>query len=132
MLPEKFLIKREEDYHTHYIGKYGNGSIFIGFPFFGGSSQTRPLAVLHLLDKDGYILDSKIWEKDKINEAENELKRAICELPNVKYCDVEVRPFNVELNGLEFGFIPREDNACIEYQPFGLAFFPPWDGFYDT
>lgn len=132
MLPEKILIKREEDYHTHFIGKYGNGLTFIGFPFFGGLSQTRPLAVLHLLDAEGSLVTSEIWEKEKMNEAEAELNKAIQNLPNSKFCDVKTRMFKVELNGLTFGFRPREDGECIEYQPYGLAFFPPWNGLYDT
>jgi len=132
MLPEKILVKREEDYHTNYIGKYGDNLTFIGFPFFGGSSQTRPLAVLHLLDSECSLITSEIWEREKMYEAEAELKNAISNLPNVRYCDIETKTFSVELNGLTFGFIPREDGACIEYQPYGLAFFPPWDGNYDT
>jgi len=132
MLPETFLVKREEDYHTNYVGKYDEDLIFIGFPFFGGSSQTRPLAVLHLLDADGSLITSEIWETEKMYEAEGELRKAIKNLPDSKYCDVKTKLFSVELNGLTFGFIPREDGACIEYQPYGLGFFPPWDGTYET
>jgi hypothetical protein len=132
MLPETFLVKREEDYHTNYVGKYDNDLIFIGFPFFGGSSQTRPLAVLHLLDADGSLVTSEIWETEKMYEAEGELRKAIQNLPNSKYCDVKTKTFSVELNGLTFGFTPREDKACIEYQPYGLMFSPPWDGTYET
>ena len=132
MLPKKILVKREEDYHTHYVGKHGNDLTFIGFYFFGGSSQTRPLAVLHLLDRNGSLVSSEIWEREKIGDAELELKKAIEHLTNIKYCDVETTTFSVMLNGLTFGFIPREDGECIEYQPYGLAFFSPWDGYYDT
>ncbi len=132
MLPKKILVRREEGYHTNYIGKYADGQIFIGFPFFGGSSQTRPLAVLHLLDSEGKLATSEIWETENIHEAEAELKKAIEGLPNAQYGDIETTTFEVALNGLTFGFIPREDGACIEYLPYGLAFFPPWDGHYET
>lgn len=132
MLPEKILVKREEDYHTHYIGKYANGLQYIGFPFFGGYFQTRSLAILHLLDSDGEHVSSEIWEREEMQEAETELKNAIAQLPSFRFCDVETKSFSVELNGLTFGFIPRDDGQCIEYLPYGLAFFPPWDGFYDT
>ena len=132
MLPEKFLVRREEDYHTNYAGKYGDDKMFIGFPLFGGLSQTRPLAVLHLLDSEGALVSSEIWEKEKMYEAEAELKKAIQNLPNAKHCDIETQLFSVELNGLTFGFIPRENSTSIEYQPYGLVFFPPWDGTYDT
>jgi len=132
MLPNKINVNREEDYHTNFIGKYGDNLTFIGFPFFGGPSQTRPLAVLHLLDSEGALVSSEIWEKEKMYEAEAELKNAISNLPDARYCDVETQTFSVELNGLTFGFIPREDGACIVYQPYGLAFFPPWNGNYDT
>ena len=132
MLPSKILVKREEESHTHYIGKYDDNLIFIGFPFFGGLSQTRPLAVLHLLDSDGKLVSSKIWEREKMYEAEGDLKKAIQNLPNAKFCDIETHTFDVELNGLTFGFIPRRDGGCIEYKPYGLAFFPPWDGYCET
>lgn len=132
MLPNKFLVRREEDCHTHYVGKYGDNLTFIGFPFFGAPYQGRPLAVLHLLDSEGNLISSEIWETEKMFEAEAELEKAIKKLPNSKFCDVEAAMFSVELNGLTFGFIPREDNACIEYQPYGLVFFPPWNGLYET
>lgn len=132
MLPDKILVKREEDYHTHYVGKYSDNRIFIGFPFFGGLSQTRPLAVLHLLDSEGNLTHSEIWETEKMYEAEAELNRAIQDLPKAKFCNVKIKPFSIKLNGLTFGFIPREDGACIEYQPYGLSFFPPWNGLYET
>lgn len=132
MLPKKILVKREVNYHTHYIGKYGNNLAFIGFPFYGGSLQTRPLAVLHLLDSNRSLVSSEIWEREKIDDAELELKKAINRLENATYCDVETTRFSVVLNGLTFGFIAREDGECIKYQPYGLAFFPPWDGYYDT
>jgi hypothetical protein len=132
VLPSKILIKREEESHTHYIGKYGDNLKFIGFPFYGGLSQTRPLAVLHLLDSEGKLTDSKVWEREKMSEAEADLNASIDELSNAIFCDVETHTFSVELNDLTFGFIPRDDGACIEYKPYGLAFFPPWDGYCET
>lgn len=29
--PKKMWVRREEDYHTHYVGKYENGFQFLGY-----------------------------------------------------------------------------------------------------
>lgn len=132
MIPEKIKISRREDWHTHFVGHYDNGKIFLGFPFFGGLSQTRPLAVLHLLNEDGLHISSEIWETEKMYMAEQELKLAVQSLNGYKYENVMVRCFTVELNGLTFGLVADQELERVSYMPYDLAFFAPWDGTYDT
>jgi hypothetical protein len=94
--------------------------------------QERPISVLHLLDKDGSHIESSIWKTEKMNEAEAKLNEAISKLSNSAPGNIIVKPFIVELNGLNIGLVPREDGECYSYMPYDLAFFPPWDGQYDT
>ena len=69
-------------------------------------------------------------------KAEAILKRMIKKLGRVTYGDIEVSLFSVRINGHLFGLIdasePEEDYYMIELVPNGLAFFPPWDGTYET
>lgn len=132
MLPESIPINRIEDYHTDSLGSYGNNQQYMGFAFFITEGQKRPISVLHLLDKDGNHIESSIWETEKMNEAEQKLRDAISNLPQAKPGNIKVKPFSVELNGLNIGLIPREDGECYIYMPYDLAFFPPWNGQYDT
>lgn len=132
MIPNKIKIARREDWHTHYVGQFGDGNIFIGFPFFGGIQQTRPMAVLHLLDSNGNHTGSQIWETEKMMQAEQALSQAIDNLPGARFGDVMIRCFIVELNGMIFGFEPDEIRNRVNYIPYGLSFIPPWDGTYDT
>ncbi|HZW08248.1 MAG TPA: hypothetical protein VFF65_14080, partial [Phycisphaerales bacterium] len=52
--------------------------------------------------------------------------------------DIVVRPFRLERFGIEFGLIPRPpeqkgDDWAVILEPGNcMAFFPPWDGGYDT
>ncbi len=132
MIPDKFRVRREEDYHTHYVGECMDGQKFIGFPFFAETGQKRPLAVLHLFDQDGSLLSTQVWEEDKMYLSEAKLKEAIENLPGIKYKDIELSPFVIEHHDLLFGFVPSRDDTCLEYVPYGLLFTPPWDGTYDT
>ena len=104
----------------------------MGFSFFLESGQKRPVSVLHRFNSNWHHIGSEIYEKERMQDAEKTLEDAIAKLPNHQPGDIKVRPFSVKLNGLQFGLIPSGDGKCIEYLPYGLAFFPPWDGTYDT
>jgi hypothetical protein len=60
----------------------------------------------------------------------------IRKLGSISYCDITVQRFSVEINGNTFGLvnasIPKKRYRRIDLVPNGLAFFPPWDGTYDT
>lgn len=132
MFPKSIPILRKEDYHTDCLGHYGNKQQYMGFVFYVIDSHKIPVSVLHLLDSKGNHINSELWTCEKINLAEEKLKAAVNILPNAKPGNIRVRPFEVLINGIRFGIIPREDGKCLEYQPYGLAFFPPWNGIYDT
>lgn len=132
MLPKSIPINRREDYHTDSLGCYGGNMQYMGFAFFVNDGQKRPISVLHLLDQKGNHIESSIWETEKMNDAEKELAHAINALPKSKPGNVIVKPFKVDLNGIEVGLIARDDGECYNYMPYDLAFFPPWNGQYDT
>jgi hypothetical protein len=60
----------------------------------------------------------------------------IRKLGSITYCDITVQRFSVEIDGNTFGLvnasIPKKGYQRIDLVPNGLAFFPPWDGTYDT
>ena len=61
------------------------------------------------------------------------LGQRMSELVGAKFCDIEVSHFSLQFDETEFGFIPQDETGGIELQPGNyMAFFPPWDGYYDT
>jgi len=66
--PEIIPIKREEDYHTHYIGKTQDGKQFLGyvtFAFSGGhipdvdwESKRREYVLIYIFDLNGNYIET--------------------------------------------------------------------------
>lgn len=148
-LPGKIRIKRVENHHTHHIGRGSDGTQFMAFIVGVPMKQTNRIhhklkwyAILHRFDPEGRHLGTEttfLGTKEfahELNGAETRLKRMIRTLGTVKYCDVEVAPFSVRIDGHTFGLVdastPAEGYERIDLLPNGLAFFPPWDGTYET
>ena len=129
-IPKLIPIAREDGYHTDQIGHYADGQ-YVGFVFFLEPHQQRLISVLHLFDKSGEHVSSNAWDSSDGVDPEAELANAISELPNPEPGNVKVAPFAVEFFDTTFGIIAVDDNR-VDYQPYGLAFFPPWNGLYDT
>lgn len=149
--PEKIPIERIEDYHTHYIGKYGDGEQFFGYETFiftkpygeiqkGDNWQKyrKEYVVLYLFNEEGDFKGAKYWYGgtiDIVNEEEMtaKLEEMIAQLGKVNYCDIEVKPFKTEIDGHIFGLIPDEETEMINLEPSStISFMEPWDGGYDT
>jgi hypothetical protein len=151
-VPQSIKIAREEGYHTDRIGKYGEGNQFMGFVTATvpnalpkhGQRHTRWYAVLHTFDKKGKHLNTEAWfagttaggERKAVEKAQAKLDQMIVALGKVKYGDVKVGLFQVQIDGHTFGLVdasePEEDYLSIHLLPNDLAFFEPWDGTYDT
>jgi len=54
-------------------------------------------------------------------------------LGETEFCNIEIKPFQVEIDGFIFGLVPDEASKIIELQPSStIAFEEPWDGEYYT
>jgi formate hydrogenlyase regulatory protein HycA len=151
-IPDRVPIAHEPDYHTNTIGRYDGGQ------FFGSVTATledgtggdddwyrykRWYAVLHRFDAGGGHTGSDIWfagtsedEDGSIMRAEQRLAGWLDGLPGRAFGDIEIRLFQVTVDGHVFGLVDGseeyggEDHA--EFLPDTLGFDPPWDGLYDT
>lgn len=147
--PEKIPIERIEDYHTHYLGKAEQALQFWGYVTFlwkvlpkdfdGDWKDNRhEYAVLHLFDTEGNYLETRHWHGGTTNQVadstlDSKLKNMISELGEVVYCDIEVKLFQIEMDGEVFGLVPEDQYGFIELQPNStIAFSAPWDGSYST
>ena len=147
-LPNKIPIERMEDYHTHYIGKYEGGNQFWGYDTFVTSGERksveeswqqfrREYVVLYLFDKDGNFIEVKsefAGTTDSLKfDTETKLEEMVSKLSEIEYCNIEVKLFEIEIDGFKFGLIPDEESKMIELQPSStIAFSEPWDGEYYT
>lgn len=146
-LPKRILIKRMEEYHTHYLGKYGEGKFF-GYVTF---AHKRPhwevpkelqrqnrldFAVVYTFDKKGRFISEKHWiassdlDQHKLYE---KLEELIHPLGQIEFCDITVDLFETEIEGIKFGLIANKEFGVIDLQPSStIEFQEPWDGEYDT
>jgi hypothetical protein len=87
------------------------------------------------LGLDGRLPGNKALESRAIDEAIN---RRLGELGDFSFDDIKIRPFEINRFDTRFGFIavePEEEGEdwCVEFHPGNfMAFYPPWDGYYDT
>ena len=146
--PKRIRINRD-DYYASLVGKTkDNRQFFITQPFVPGGSD---FVACYLFDKSGDFLDAKIEDLGERSSGEppgNALienadvetiqKKLIDELGDVTFCDIKVCPFAHEFRGITFGLIaqaPEDDedewNVIAEPGDY-MAFYPPWDGEYDT
>jgi len=101
----------------------------------------KDYVVLHTFDEEGNHVDTKGWFAGFGSESNGELsskklREWVAELGEVDYHDIEVKLFQVTIDGVVFGLIPDEEdeeNISIELMPSStIAFFEPWNGTYDT
>ncbi len=138
--PDTFPIVHD-DYHADRIGKLPDGSqFFVTEPFCPAGDDTpgaEYLAVF-LFEADGKFREARIDDLGPratmdSDAAVKRLEFRMNELGGASFCDIEVSPFSIQHDGTEFGFIPEAETGGIELQPGNsMAFFPPWDGYYDT
>ena len=147
--PPKQIRINHDDYYASLVGKTKDGrQFFITQPFVPGG---RDFVARYLFDKGGNFLDAKIHDlgtresdvlpgnaltdDDRVSMLQKELLE---EIGDTKFCDIKVSPFEHEWNGVTFGLItqaPEEDdeewNVIAEPGNY-MAFYPPWDGDFDT
>jgi hypothetical protein len=147
--PPKSIRINHDDYHASLVGKTKDArQFFITQPFVPGGND---FVARYLFDKDGVFLDAKIHDlgardSDVLpgnallgdDNVESIQKQMLDELGDVKLCNIKVCPFSHDSHGVSFGLIaqaPEDDeeewNVIAEPGDY-MAFYPPWDGDYDT
>lgn len=150
-IPNKIPIARIEDYHTHYLGQTSDGRLFWAYDTFvftkpnvdikqGDNWQRyrREYAIFHTFDNDGNYLTTKHWNagltidvKDEM--VEEKLEEFVSELEDITYKDIEIRLFQIQIDGITFGLVVDEKSKMIHLQPNSkISFQEPWDGEYYT
>ena len=142
--PPKIIAICHDDYHAKTVGTTPDGrQFFLTYPFV---PLGHDFVALYLFDEEGQLLEAKIEDlgpRDSIDQErfEDMLKLRLRELGEVTFGDISVAPFSVERFGIEFGLIaegpedPEDEEAhwWVTVQPGDyMAFYPPWDGDYDT
>lgn len=146
-VPKTFPINHD-DYHARYVGRLADGrQFFLTTPFEPaiGNSPGGEFVALFLFAADGSLLEAKIDQlgpRKDLDEARRDavIQSHIDELAAAgsKFQRIKIAPFQTEQHGTTFGLIPRqpedeEDELAIELHPGNaMAFFPPWEGDYDT
>lgn len=147
-IPRRILIKREEDYHTHYVGFTADGRQFLGCETFvfpdgvpdsGDWTQSRKeYVVLYIFDKGGNLIETKHWYAGTTSETNDLLTRQkleafINEIGAVTFRDIKVKPFKVTIDGHVFGLVPNKEFKTVDLEPSStISFSWPWDGEYNT
>ena len=150
-IPDLIPINREVGHHTHYIGKYRTRKQFAAFvvasfPRDQIQNHTREerlwYAVVHEFDKDGnhlqtrhsYLGSAADQGADFTKRSMKALAKLMEDLGQVRYANIKVKLFSVEIDGRLFGLVDDSDGDTtrVTLWPNDLAFFPPWSGSYDT
>ena len=146
--PTQICIAHDDDY-AKFVGHTADGmQFFISQPFEPGG---RDFVTRYMFDADGNFLDAKIHDLGgrttgeppgnalfENSQVENLQQALLKELGAVEFCDVYVCPFSHDSHDTTFGLIaepPEEDDEewTVIAEPGNyMAFYPPWDGEYDT
>ena len=137
-----------DEYHTQHIGKTSDGKQFILAAPFVPKTDDKPgceFIALYLFDSKGNLIKSKIENlgpRSDLDEtdAKEKYDRLLNSLGQISFCDIEISPFSIEKYGVKFGLLPTDpefveddEDISIEFHPGNyMAFYPPWDGEYDT
>lgn len=145
----KLIRIQHDDYLASLVGKTKNGrQFFITQPFV---PRGRDFVARYVFDKAGAFLEARIEDlgvrKSKTlpgNALDGDPRvtalqaEMLKELGEVKLGNIKVAPFSYQHKGIAFGLIPQEpedddDDWSVIAEPGDyMAFYPPWDGEYDT
>jgi formate hydrogenlyase regulatory protein HycA len=146
--PDKIPVGHD-DYHMRNIGHAADGRQFMGFVVAtlprrklddDWPRHKRWYAVLHIFDDDGTHLGTEHWfagttadgEDVVCAKAKSKLKKMMTQLGYVTFDDIAVRCFSVDIEGHRFGMIADQEFGIVNLEPNEFAFYPPWNGEYDT
>ncbi len=131
-----------DDYHARHIGKLGNGNqFFLTTPFSPAlKDEGCEFVATYIFDKSGVLIEHKIVSlgprhKLDADHARRTYSQHLDELGEVEFTDIQIELFSIEVYDTQFGLIKRdpEEGLALELLPGNyMAFFEPWDGYYDT
>jgi hypothetical protein len=134
-LPNRIRINRGD--LTPFIGRHSGGQQFLSLVTGARRGPEHPLyAVLHTFDPDGRHLDTRVepvgavGDPQALRRAEAKQQEWLRQLPTLLLSSVEVEPFEVTREGVNFGLVAEGD--VMRLMPAGLTFSAPWDGNYRT
>ena len=163
--PDKLRIPLDE-HRFENVGRLPDGTQFMAyvtgaFPtgmkyYLGDDWQTKKkwLAVIHRFDAEGnhigtearlgaFDIEGRQAAGDKAFAHLQELYAELTANGEPEFCDIWVRPFSVEIDGVTYGLFyeqseeePEAGEECGEWvmlEPRDIMFHPPWDsGEYST
>ena len=148
-MPPRLIRINHDDHHASHVGKTrGGDQFFLTHPFapaMGGDAGGSYVA-LYLFDAFGALKEAKVFAaKPTRSEDEAFVESLMQSLGGHRFCDIKVAPFAVQAFGRTFGLVfdPGDDEAdgeddeeastWVTAEPGNyMAFYPPWDGDYDT
>lgn len=141
-----FITIPHDDYHASYVGgTWNNQQFFLTQPFVPAvnGNAGREFLALYLFDVNGVLLEARIDDlgarlQVDFDSVQARTQSRLLELGKITFGSIKVAPFRVMRFGVEFGLIPRppeseEDEWWVIVEPGNyMAFYPPWNGSYDT
>lgn len=151
-LPPRLVRINHDDYKAKYVGKLKDGSqFFLTFPFVPRleGSKGGDYIALYQFDEFGALVKADIFDEKQEGlttetAVEAFTQRLLQSLGPHKFQDIAVTPFSVTAFGIQFGLIfdpgdeeedddDDEPSIWVTVEPGNyMAFYPPWDGDYDT
>lgn len=139
-----------DDHHAEIVGKTKDlNQFFLTTPFTARHPETMKSCeylALFIWEKDGTFKEAiidNLGPREELDEEEYEkkLKNRIELLGKITITEIEIAPFEIEKFGLKFGLIYSSETFDGDDEPYEtvilhpgnyMAFYPPWDGEYDT
>lgn len=139
--PKTISICHDNHFAMH-TGKTLDGAqFFLTTPFIPADPNNRgsQFIALYLFDKDGTFMGAKIDDlgpRDSLDtdKADSIYEQFLKRLNKPTFCDIRIKPFQLERHGTTFGLIPSsQDKIQLVFEPgHYMAFSPPWDGAYQS
>ena len=133
-IPTVVPVAYQPGYRTAQLGRHDGGQFFGCTAAIRAGDRNRVTVALHLFDQDGNHLRTEFRPDIAPGDAPTVLANLVGQLSRVRYGDIGIRLFEITGHGRKWGLldVSEGDHEQAELVPQGLAFYPPWNGEYDT
>lgn len=152
-LPPRFVRINHDDYDARYVGKLADGrQFFLTHPFAPAQGNKRggSFIALYQFDEFGMLTDARIEQLGEVTQTgvDEMAQTWLTEMGPHRFGDIRVAPFAIDKYGHQFGLIfdageaeaddedgedDEDPSTWVTVEPGNyMAFYPPWDGDYDT